>query len=36
MPERPWQSVSADFFGPTSGGWYWFGSISATTPTGRP
>ena len=24
MPERPWQSVSADFFGPTPGGWYWF------------
>jgi hypothetical protein len=27
MPERPWQSVSADFFGPTPGGWYWFVNI---------
>jgi hypothetical protein len=27
MPERPWQSVSAEFFGPTPGGWYWFVNI---------
>jgi hypothetical protein len=27
MPERPWQSVSADFLGPTPGGWYWFVNI---------
>ena len=27
MPEKPWQSVSADFFGPTPGGWYWFVNI---------
>jgi transposase InsO family protein len=27
MPDKPWQSVSADFFGPTPGGWYWFVNI---------
>ncbi len=27
MQESPWQSVFADFFGPTPGGWYWFVNI---------
>ncbi len=27
MPERPWQSVSDEFFGTTPGGWYWFVNI---------
>jgi hypothetical protein len=27
MPEKPWAFVSADFFGPTDGGWYWFINI---------
>ncbi len=27
MPEKPWQSVSADFFGSTPGGWYWYVNI---------
>ena len=27
MPERPWQKLSGDFFGPTPGGWYWFVNI---------
>ena len=27
MPEKPWPSISGDFFGPTEGGWYWFVNI---------
>jgi hypothetical protein len=27
MPEKPWVCLSADFFGPTDGGWYWFVNI---------
>ena len=27
MPERPWQCVSGDFFGPMEDGWYWFVNI---------
>ena len=27
MPDRPWQRVSGDFFGPMEDGWYWFVNI---------